>query len=270
VVLVAQLVAVVGYAASYREVLRVRGGPEVHPVWAAALTAMGFGAYLTKGGFAFDYGILRRSTVSREAHQRVLGLGALEYALLAPAAWASALVLVLSSARADASVTYSWMIGVPVGSVIVLVLLSRRNQLAARGRRWAQVAASLSSVALVWDMARRPAHWAGFVGMAIYWFGEIASLWAGLRVFGWTASIPAAILGFATGYALTRRTLPLAGAGFTEAFLPFALHWVGIPLAFGLPGSFVYRCFNVWLPTLASAPAVWLLSRRRRFPAPTD
>ena len=101
IVLGAQLVAVGGYATSYREVLRVRGGPKVHRAWAGALTAVGFGAYLPKGGFAFDYGTLRRSSISHEADQRVLGLGALEYAVLAPAAWASALVLVLSGSGAD-------------------------------------------------------------------------------------------------------------------------------------------------------------------------
>ncbi len=261
VALVAQLVAVVGYAASYREVLRVRGGPEVHPAWAGALTVMGFGAYLSKGGFSFDYGVIRRSPAGHEAHERVLGLGALEYALLAPAAWVSAVVLLLSGTAADPSVTYAWIIGLPVGSAIALGLLCRRHQLAARGGRWGRVATSLSSISLVWEMVRVRRHWAGLVGMAIYWSGEIGSLWAGLRAFGWSASIAATIVGFATGYALTRRTLPLAGAGITEALLSFSLHWVGIPLAVGLAGTVVYRFFNVWLPTLVSAPAARLHSR---------
>jgi uncharacterized membrane protein YbhN (UPF0104 family) len=99
--------------------------------------------------------------------------------------------------------------------------------------------------------------------MALYWFAEIASLWAGLRAFGWPTSIPATILGFATGYALTRRTLPLAGAGITEAFLPFALRWVGIPLVVGFPATFAYRFFNMWLPTLASIAAARLRRQRR-------
>src|SRR2546421_2845005 len=104
VCLVAQLVAVAGYAIAYREVARVGGGPELQPAWAALLTAVGFGAFLTKGGFAFDHQVFRRSRARHEADHRVLGLGALEYAVLAPAAWASALTLVITGTRADVSV----------------------------------------------------------------------------------------------------------------------------------------------------------------------
>ena len=37
------------------------------------------------------------------------------------------------------------------------------------------------------------------------------------------------LLGYATGYALTRRTLPFGGAGAVERLLPFALSWTGHP-----------------------------------------
>ena len=54
----------------------------------------------------------------------------------------------------------------------------------------------------------------------------------------------ALIIGYAAGYALTRRTLPLAGAGVVEALLPFALVWVGADLAPAVLAVFVYRFFN--------------------------
>jgi len=62
------------------------------------------------------------------------------------------------------------------------------------------------------------------------------------------ASVPAVVVGYAAGYALTRRTLPLAGAGAVEALLPFALTWVGEPLPTALLGVVAYRIVNVWLP----------------------
>ena len=68
--------------------------------------------------------------------------------------------------------------------------------------------------------------------MALYWAGEVFVLWVCLAAFtGDTPSVAAVVVGYATGYALTRRTLPLAGAGAVEALLPFALVWVG----YGLP-----------------------------------
>jgi len=64
------------------------------------------------------------------------------------------------------------------------------------------------------------------------WAGEVFVLWVCLAAFTrHTPSVEAVVVGYATGYALTRRTLPLAGAGAVEALLPFALSWCGIPLA---------------------------------------
>ena len=79
-------------------------------------------------------------------------------------------------------------------------------------------------------------------------------LWACLHAFTHgSAERRAAPLGYATGYALTRRTLPLGGAGAVEALLPFALSWTGVPLAAAVLAVFTYRIFNFWLPVV---PAV--------------
>jgi uncharacterized membrane protein YbhN (UPF0104 family) len=73
--------------------------------------------------------------------------------------------------------------------------------------------------------------------------------------------VPAVVVGYATGYALTRRTLPLAGAGAVEALLPFALLWVGYPLAAAILAVFAYRVFNLWLPLGPAAAALFALRR---------
>jgi uncharacterized membrane protein YbhN (UPF0104 family) len=69
------------------------------------------------------------------------------------------------------------------------------------------------------------------------------------------------IVGYATGYALTRRTLPLAGAGVVEALLPFALSWMSYPLAAAVVAVGAYRVVNLWLPLV---PALAGLRAERR------
>ena len=96
---------------------------------------------------------------------------------------------------------------------------------------------------------------------AVYWFGEIVCLWACLEAFGYgTPNVALLLIGYATGYALTRRTLPLGGAGAVEALLPFALSWTGVPLAAAILAVFTYRVFNFWLPVV---PAVVGMRRLR-------
>jgi uncharacterized membrane protein YbhN (UPF0104 family) len=88
-------------------------------------------------------------------------------------------------------------------------------------------------------------------GMSLYWFGDGFCLWACLHGFlGRPLPVAELIVGYATGYALSRRTLPLAGAGVVEALLPFALLWVSLPLAAGMLAVLAYRFFNLWLPLL--------------------
>ena len=75
-------------------------------------------------------------------------------------------------------------------------------------------------------------------GMALYWAAEVAALWASLRAFGLDASITVVLLGYATGYVLTPRGLPLAGAGIAEVLVPIGLNWLGVPLAVAVPAAF--------------------------------
>jgi uncharacterized membrane protein YbhN (UPF0104 family) len=61
------------------------------------------------------------------------------------------------------------------------------------------------------------------------------------------------IIAYATGYAATRRSLPLGGAGVTEFLMTYALYWVRQPLAPALAAVVAYRAFNF---LLATAPAL--------------
>jgi uncharacterized membrane protein YbhN (UPF0104 family) len=88
-------------------------------------------------------------------------------------------------------------------------------------------------------------------------------LWVCLAAFDRvTPGVAAVVVGYATGYALTRRTLPLAGAGAVEALLPFALVWVGFGLPSAVLAVFCYRFFNLWLPLGPAAFGLYHLRRR--------
>src|SRR5581483_2942001 len=99
-----EVVAYLGYTVAYRELARAERGAELDVPSVAALVSTGFGAFIQGGGFALD----------RAARERVLGLGTLEYAVLAPATLAaSAYLLATHHDGIDPSITWSWVIGVP-------------------------------------------------------------------------------------------------------------------------------------------------------------
>jgi uncharacterized membrane protein YbhN (UPF0104 family) len=263
VALAAEAIAYVGYVLAYREVARVEGGPVLPHTKVLALVATGFGAFVARGGFAVDLHAFRQEFVDdREARVRVLGLGALEYALLAPAACIVAIMLLVDHVHEPGSgLTMPWAVAVPAGGIIALSALRLRKRL--RGRQgWRDAVAQwLDSIHVLRQLFIKLEHFAGPIGTGIYWFGDIACLALCLRAFlGHFPPVAPLLIGYATGYALTRRTLPLAGAGAVEALLPFALSWTGIPLAAAVPAVFAYRLVNFWLPIV---PAVFGLRSLR-------
>ena len=267
VALAAEALSYAGYVFAYREVARVERGPDFGLPRLAALVATGFGIFVAGGGFAVDLEALRRSGISpREARVRVLGLGALEYAVLAPAACIASVVLILEGERhgPSAGFIYPWALGVPVGFALAFAALRFRDRVTgSRGWRNA-VSHALDGVNVLRHLATAPRDHgaAAYAGTALYWFGDILCLWATLHAFlAHGFGISQMIVGYATGYALTRRTLPFAGAGAVEALLPFALLWAGAPLAAAVLAVFTYRVFNLWLPIV---PAVGGLKALRR------
>jgi uncharacterized membrane protein YbhN (UPF0104 family) len=273
VALAAEVIAYVGYTFAYREVVRAERGTELEVPKAAALVATGFGVFLHGGGFALDREALRRAGLAeREARARVLALGALEYSVLAPATVVAALVVLLRGLPVAGSITLPWIIGVPVGAVLALTALRFKERLDGRNGWRVRVGHALRGLELVLQLARSPRLYGlAFVGISLYWLGDIACLWSALHVFdGKAPPVAQLIVGYATGYAITRRALPLGGAGVVEALLPFALVWVKILLAPALLAVFAYRLLNLWLPmipALAGLPALSRLERRPRVQA---
>jgi uncharacterized membrane protein YbhN (UPF0104 family) len=234
----------------------------------------GFGVFAAThaaGGFSVDYWTFRRSGLRRrEAVARVLALGALEYAVLAPAALVCAVVVLFGTGgHIQHAMTYPWLAVVPGFFAALWVSSPRRADRLSdpgKGGRVRQSFAHLVAgiVKLRFLLARPRLYGFGVVGVSLYWAGDIACLWAALKIYNTEISTPALILAYATGYVLTRRSLPAGGAGVVEVLMTFALVWVGVPLAPALLGVITYRVFNFWLPVIPALAALPAVRRMRQ------
>src|SRR5205085_11062452 len=167
---------------------------------------------------------------------------------------ASILLLAQGVHHPNAGITLPWAIAVPIGFVGALGAVAHRRRFRGHGGWREALAQALDSIHVLKCLFVRYRHAAAPIGTAVYWFGDIFCLWACLHAFeGSAPGIAQLVVGYATGYALTRRTLPFAGAGAVEALLPFALAWTGSPLAAALLAVFSYRIFNLWLPVVPAA-----------------
>lgn len=264
-----ELFAYLGYTLAYREVARADDGAELEVPKVAALVVSGFGVFVHGGGFALDRAALRRAGLTRrEARRRVLGLGTLEYVVLAPVTMVAAVWVVLWHSTISHGLTLPWIIGVPAGAFLALSALRLRASIA----RWPLIGGSLGhsleALRLVIGLLRSRAGVIALGGTTAYWAGDIFCLWATLHAFSaHTPPVAQLIVGYSTGYALTRRALPLGGAGVVEALLPFALGWLRIALGPALLAVFAYRLINLWLPlapALAGLPTLRRLERAGR------
>jgi len=271
-----ELLSYAGYVLAVRDTAKVDQGPQLSFGHSIRAVIGGFGVFAatrTSGGFAVDYWALRTAGEDREgAVARVLALGALEYAVLAPAALCAAIAILVGGEDISLGLTLPWLAVIP-GALVAIWITSP-----ARARRYAThdpgagrirggFAHSVAGLSMLRRMLVAPPreHGLGLLGTAAYWAGDIACLWGALQLFGNPRlSTPALIIGYATGYVLTRRSLPAGGAGVVEIALTFALHWVGFPFVRALLGVVVYRLFNLWLPivpALAVLPDVDELRR---------
>jgi uncharacterized membrane protein YbhN (UPF0104 family) len=250
-----ELVAIPAYALAYRTLVRMQDGPKLKMPLVFRIVVAGFGAFAPGGGFVLDRHVLHAVSGDEDhATIRVLGLGALEWALLAPAACIVAIVaLATGDHRPMASLLWPWAIAVPIGFALGLWLATREpEQLDVREDGWRGTRdKALAAVGMLPRLARGfPSCWVAWLGAALYWVCDIAAFYGAVRFIGLRLNLGEAILAYATGYALTRRSMPLGGAGVTETLMTFALHWVGQPVAPALAAVVVYRLFNFVLPTL--------------------
>jgi uncharacterized membrane protein YbhN (UPF0104 family) len=261
----AELVAFAGYVFVYRSVAHIEGGPRIGWKEAVTVVAVGFGAFLAKGGGALDSKVLRGRGTKTEGEVRVLALDALEHAPLAPAACAAAIALLVQGEhKPGLDFSIPWATLVPIGAVAAFVGVRHRGRFVGADGWRGHLGQALEGIRLLFRLAAEwRVHWPAFVGASVYWLGDVTCLWASLKPFGATPTLPAIILAHAVGYVLTRRTLPFAGAGIVEVLMPLTLVAAGAPFAGAVLGVIVYRIFNLWLPLLPALAA--LPSVRRSF-----
>jgi uncharacterized membrane protein YbhN (UPF0104 family) len=267
----AQAISFFSYTGAHRWAMTLRGRAHVTADTAMRVAAYGAAATSLRGGFSIDRRALRGAGATpRRAGAHVLGLGALEYAVLAPAAWVCALVL-LDSPHVKRAVTVPWAIGVPAGALLALLWAlhaKRSGPPAGHGRIAHARAVVLGGLELLGQVLRHPVRErTAWLAMLVHWSTEIASLWLALRMFGADTSVAVVLLAYATGYALTPRSLPLAGAGVTEALMPLALLWTGVPIGGAVLAVLAYRLLRLMLsipPALVARERVQQLLARAR------
>jgi uncharacterized membrane protein YbhN (UPF0104 family) len=254
----AELVAYPAYMLAYRAIAQLHGHAPLALPLVARLVIAGFGPFTIGGGFGLDRQALRALHEDEDsARVRVVALGVLEWAVLAPTTCVVSIVFLAQDANILPSLLWPWAIAVPVGFGFALwASLPRRIERLAgiRGRIGRSFARTLEGVGLLHTLLRSPGAYIGaWAGTAVYWAADIAAFYGGLRTFGLDLGAGKVILAYATGYAATRRSLPLGGAGVTELLMTYALYWVRQPLAPSLAAVVAYRVFNF---LLAATPAL--------------
>jgi hypothetical protein len=263
-----ELASFASYIFAYRAVAGIEGGPEFSLSDAAALVAVGFGAFLAKGGAALDSIVFRKPGDSKaKGEVRVLALDALEHAPLAPAACAASIDLLIEGQRKPGlDFTIPWATLVPIGAVLAFYGVRHRDRFVDCGGWRGRLGQILEGIRILFRLAAEwRNYWLAFVGASVYWAGDVACLWASLKPFGATPTLPAIVLAHAVGYVLTRRTLPLAGAGIVEVLMPLTLVAAGAPFNGAILGVFTYRFFNLWLPLIPAVVALPVVRRRFGF-----
>lgn len=254
----AELLAYPAYVLAYRTLANMHGRTVALPLVARVVVA-GFGPFALGGGFGIDRKFLQAlHQDERSARVTVIALGVLEWAVLAPLACVVAIVFLATGANILPSLLWPWAIAVPVGFGLALWLSEPRRVerfgWLRRGKRRQLVGHILEGVSVLHDLGRSPLRYAGaWMGTAVYWAADIGAFYGGLRTFGLDPNFGKVIIAYATGYAATRRSLPLGGAGITEFLMTYSLYWVRQPLAPALAAVVAYRIFNF---VLAATPAL--------------
>jgi uncharacterized membrane protein YbhN (UPF0104 family) len=254
----ASLLTYPAYILAYRSLAAVHGHQPLSLPLVSRIVVAGFGPFALAGGFGIDKRVLEAiHSDERSARVRVMALGTLEWAVLAPVACVTSIVLLAQRANIMASLLWPWAIAVPLGFGFGLWASGDARCAFIRriGRgRLELLAQTLEGVAVLRTLIARPRRFgAAWLGTAVYWAADIGAFYGGLRVFGLDPGFGKVIIAYATGYAATRRSLPLGGAGLTEFLMTYSLYWVREPLAASLGAVLAYRVFNF---ALVAAPAI--------------
>jgi hypothetical protein len=188
-----ELIAYGGYVLTVRDMARVDRGPELSLDVSAKTVVAGFGVFAatrSSGGFAVDYWAFRRAGAGRrEAANRVLGLGFLEYLVLSVVALAASIALALDlDGHAGAGATLPGLTVIPAVAVAAWATSPRRVHRLKRPKRArikGMLANAVAGAYYVRQLLLSPReHGLGVLGNVIYWAGDIGCLAAALALCG--------------------------------------------------------------------------------------
>ena len=254
VVAAAEAAGFLPYMLAYRQLTVVSGQrpPKLSVVIAVVLA--GFGPFYAGGGFSLDREVLGTVYESRDiARVQVIGLIALEWAVLAPLVWLAAVILLIEGVSIQGALPWYWALGVPLGFAVVLWATKPEHALGWI-RRFSYLAGLIDGIRMIHTLLRAPVRTSpAWASMLVYWLIQLVALYGALRLFGVHLGLVRTALAYGTGYVVTRRSLPLAGAVVTEVLLTFALPWCGAPLGPARAAVVVYRVIDL---ALASGPSL--------------
>jgi uncharacterized membrane protein YbhN (UPF0104 family) len=252
----AELITYPAYMLAFRSIACLHGHSAPNLPVVARIVVAGFGPFSLAGGFGVDRQALEAIHADeRSARIQVIALGTLEWAVLAPIACVVSIVFLITGENVMPSLLWPWAVAVPVGFGLAFWASARSERLARiRGKHREWLAQTLEGVGVLHKLVGEPRRFLGaWVGTTLYWAADIVAFYAALRMFGLQPGAGKVIIAYGTGYAATRRSLPLGGAGITEALMTYALYWVREPLAPALAAVLAYRVFNF---LLVAAPAM--------------
>lgn len=272
-----QVASYTGYVMLVRAIAAYRDGPAL-PRWLAtrvvfaSLGATRVLAAAGAGGLAVLFWAFRRLGFDRrDAFARVIAINTLFYATFGAAALvAGATIVAQFGGDAPLAMTLPWIVGVLllflVGAYVTApARVARIGEAGERGRARLLFAQAVEGASLVRTLAEdRRANRATLLAAPLYWAGDMACLWAGLRAFGVDLSPPEVVIAYATGFLANMIPLPTGGIGGVDAATTFALTAIGVPLESALLGVFAYRFFSFLLPTLPAVAALPGLQRMGR------
>jgi uncharacterized membrane protein YbhN (UPF0104 family) len=272
-----QVVSYAAYVVLVRALAAYGGGPTIGRWLATRVVFASLGATRVlaaagAGGLAVLFWAFRQVGFrTGEALRRVLALNTVFYACFGAAAFIAALTIVADfGGDAPRAMTLPWIAGVGLCFLLALYTTApaRADRLIAtegHGRVRRALGPAVAGAVLVRRLAEdRRANRATLVAAPLYWVGDMACLWAGLRAFGVGVTVAELVLVYATGFLANMIPLPTGGIGGVDAATTFALTAIGVPLESALLGVFAYRFFSFLLPTLPAVAALPGLQRAGR------